>query len=439
MHRIFYTLLLFLAFQSSIFSTDCFNGRYKQKIFQDVTITSDVKYAKLQRSDGAWLDYKYDVYQPKNDTAQNRPLVVLAHGGAYLEIPLLDKKSPDIVELALDLTQKGYVVISIGYRLETNLLSLLSEENMIKAVGRAVMDARLAFCRIVDTTLHYNNPYRIDLQSVFIGGVSAGTVSFLHGMFLDSISQMPNQYRQWIEQVVPNAQQLLDDKFCGANILGMINVSGAVLDTAWIKPNRQYPALLSQHGTVDVAIPYSYGHPFGLPMLPNLMGSSLIDKRYKNLGLRSELETWVNYNHVPFVGGLNLGALFGQNPLAVVFNPYVLDSTKRHITNFCYSLLTCDALTTGIKQHLMDSPISIFPNPSNGSFQIKIPFEAKYQNGTIDMYDISGKNVYQTNFPVFTENVFIDKHLPNGAYFIKLAYQKDEEEYIYTSKINIVH
>ncbi|HNB49429.1 MAG TPA: T9SS type A sorting domain-containing protein, partial [Chitinophagales bacterium] len=96
-------------------------------------------------------------------------------------------------------------------------------------------------------------------------------------------------------------------------------------------------------------------------------------------------------------------------------------------------------LTTGIKQHLMDSPISIFPNPSNGNFQIKIPFEAKYHNGTIDMYDISGKNVYQTNFPVFTENVFIDKHLPNGAYFIKLAYQKDEEEYIYTSKINIVH
>ena len=84
--------------------------------------------------------------------------MVLAHGGGYID--LLDQKSPDIVELAIDLVKRGYVVISLEYREEANPFVLLSEESMIKAVGRSLIDIRDATCSIMDTTINFGNPYK---------------------------------------------------------------------------------------------------------------------------------------------------------------------------------------------------------------------------------------------------------------------------------------
>lgn len=436
MQQIFTFFFLILIYSTSI-ATNCYNGRYKQKVFNEFTVTNDIKYAYKQRSDGAWLNLKYDVYQPKNDTAQNRPLIFLAHGSGFLEIPLLDKKSPDIVELAIDLTLKGYVVVSVDYRHEPNPLSFFSEESMIKAVGRGVIDVRDAMCRIMDTTFNYGNPYKIDPNKVIMGGVSGGAISLMLGAFIDNLDGLPMQYKQWILDVEPNAQALLENKYCGSTILGIVNISGAVLDTAWIKEGKGYPPLMSQHGTADPIVPFNFGKPFNIPTLPNLMGSYLIDKRYKNLGQRSELETWISYSHVPFVGGFNLDAIFGPNPFAIVFNPFVLDSTKRHITNFCYSLIDCDALTTTIKQHLVDGNMSIFPNPSNGNFSINIPKENRFEKWNIEAYDISGKQVFQQNNLQHTETIHVQENLGKGLYFIKLYFDRNNERFFYLGKVSI--
>lgn len=435
MQKIIYTVLLLSYFVLPINATDCFNGRYKNKVFSDFTRIDNVSYARKQRSDGVWQNLVYDVYQPKNDTATNRPIVVLAHGGGYID--LLDQKSPDIVELAIDLVLRGYVVISLEYREEPNPFVLLSEESMIKAVGRSLIDIRDATCRIMDTTVNSGNPYKIDYNKVIIGGVSAGSVSFLHALFLDSLSWMPPQYQQWILQIEPNTQALLDNRYCGANVIGMLNISGALLDTAWIKPNRNYPPLLSQHGTADPIVPYNYDHPFHLPTLPKLMGSYLIDKRYKNLGLRSEFQSWINYSHVPFIGGLNIDALFSQNPAAIIFNPYVLDSTKSHIANFSYSLIGCDQRPTGIKQNLVNSTISIFPNPSNGSFTIPVPKEGHFQKWSVELYDINGKQMYNQVYSNPTDLITINEELPAGLYFIKMYYEKNAEWFVYTGKVSV--
>lgn len=439
MSKNFYILFFFLLFFSSpTQATNCSNNRYKKIVFNEFNVVNDIFYSRKQRSDGAWLNYKYDVYLPKNDTVQSRPLIILAHGSAFLEIPLLDKKSPDIVELAIDLVKKGYVVVSVEYRSEPNPLAFFSEESMIKAVGRAVIDIRNAMCHIMDTTNNFGNPFKIDPNTVIVGGVSAGAISLMHGAFIDNLNMLPSQYKQWILEVEPNADSLLNNKYCGANILGIINISGAVLDTAWIQPNHTYPPLLSQHGTADPIVPYNFAKPFNIPMLPNLMGSYLIDKRYKNLGLRTELETWVGYSHVPFVGGFNIEALLSPNPLAIVFNPPVLDSTKRHITNFCYSLIGCDAMTTAIKQHVVNNAIAIYPNPSSGSFSIQIPTEGKWDNWNIDIYDISGKQVYTKQAIQATELLHINETFSKGLYFIKLYFDRNEERYIYLGKVSIL-
>lgn len=436
MQRVLYTLLLLSFFITPGNATDCFNGRYKNKVFSEYTVLNNITYARKQTSDGRWQNLGYDVYQPKNDTASGRPVVVLAHGGGYID--LLDQKSPDIVELAIDLVKRGYVVISLEYREEANPLVLLSEENMVKAVGRSLIDIRDATCSIMDTTINHGNPYKVDYSKVIVGGVSAGSVSFLQAIFLDSLSWMSPQYQQWILQVEPNSQALLDNRYCGANVIGMINISGALLDTAWIKPNRVYPALLSQHGTADPIVPYNYDHPFHLPMLPKLMGSYLIDKRCKHLGLRSEFDSWLGYSHVPFIGGFNIDALFGTNPLALIFNPYVLDSTKRHIANFCYSLIDCDSRITGIREHIVSAKMDILPNPSNGNFTIQIPKEINTDKLNLVIYDMEGKELQNKTYSGNTSFIAVNEKLPSGLYFIKMFYQRQEESFVYTGRITIM-
>ncbi|MDB5227364.1 MAG: hypothetical protein JWN78_1557 [Bacteroidota bacterium] len=439
MKRILYTLLFLSIFSSPSKATDCFNGRYKNKVFNDFTLINNVVYARKQRSDGIWQNLAYDVYLPKNDTATNRPAVVLAHGGGYID--LLDQKSPDIVELAIDLVERGYVVISIEYREEPSPFSLLVEENMVKAVCRALIDTRDATCSIVDTTVNFGNPYKIDKEKVIVGGVSAGAVSFLHALFLDSISWMPERYQQWALQVEPNSQALLNNRYCGAHVLGMIGVSGAILDTNWILPGRTYPALLLQHGTADAIVPFKYDNPFHIPSLPKLMGSYLINQRCQNLGFRCELETWVGYGHVPFLGsenGLNLQALFTRNPLGFVLNPVVLDSTKNHIAHFCYSLIDCNERTTGIRENIISSNLGIFPNPSKGNFYIQTPKDITTKKWDVTIFDIVGKEKFHSEFPGNSEFISVGENFPPGMYVIKLHGEHNNESLAYTGKVTVL-
>jgi hypothetical protein len=431
MKKLLYTLFFLTVFSFPAESTDCFNGRYSSKVFGDFTVINNVVYARKQRSDGLWQKLAYDVYQPKNDTASNRPVVVLAHGGGYID--LLDQKSPDIVEMAIDLTLRGYVVISIEYREEPNPFSLLDPEKMVKAVSRALIDTRDATCSIVDTTVNFGNPYRIDIRKVIVGGVSAGAVSFLHAIFLDSISWMPQQYRQWALEVEPNSQALLDNRYCGAHVLGMIGISGALLDTSWIRPDRVYPALLLQHGTADPVVPYKYDNPFHIAALPKLMGSYLVDIRSRNLGYRCELDTWPGFGHVPFLGGFNPSALFGPNPLAIIFNPTVLDSTKQHIAHFCYSLIDCNAaLPTAVKEHLINGRLDVYPNPSGGEVTLRLPNVA-VNKWLLTLYDITGKAQYVKDI-TGAQFLTIHPELQPGLYYLKLSFERNGESYYYSGR-----
>jgi len=169
------------------------------------------------------------------------------------------------------------------------------------------------------------------------------------------------------------------------------------------------------------------------------MGSKLIDQRLKHVGARSELDTWIGYSHVPFVGGLNIEALLSPNPLAIVFNPPVLDSTKRHITHFCYSLIDCETRVTGIKEHLVSSNLSIFPNPSTGIFTIQMPKATNAQQWRVEVFNIEGKSYIDQEYPGNIEQIQIDEKLPSGMYFVKIQFNKNNESSVYTGKINIVN
>ena len=201
------TLLLLMQIVQFLQAEDCTNGRYIRQVFSRVQVHKNIVYARKIQSNGAPIYLRYDVYEPYGDTLSERPVMLLIHGGAYLK--LLDQNSPDIVLMCDYFAKRGYVTVSIDYRQESNFLSILSAENMTKAVARALIDTRDAVDHLMRTYTN-GNPYRIDTSRAFIGGVSAGAVSTLFISYLDSLQMLPTQMQQWIiEATGPESDSII--------------------------------------------------------------------------------------------------------------------------------------------------------------------------------------------------------------------------------------
>ena len=73
--------------------------------------------------------------------------------------------------------------------------------------------------------------------------------------------------------------------------------------------------------------------------------------------------------------------------------------------------------TTGVVENAAQASISISPNPSHGKFQLMISSAATAENGMIEVYDLTGKSIYQseslsTKFAVDLTNQ------TKGTYFV---------------------
>lgn len=431
------SLVLAISFTNAQDSQDCLEGRYKEKIFQSYRKINNVKYGVAETSYGVMQKLVYDVYLPPlRDENNNRPVVMLAHGGGYIN--LLDQKSPDIVKIAEELVVRGYVVISVEYREEQSILSLFSEKDMVLAVARSLIDIRNATCQIADTTFNHGNPYGIDPERVFVGGVSAGSVSFLHAIFLDSLSWMPSQYQEWILEMEPNTQALLDDKYCGANIIGLINISGALLDTAWIKDYKKdiYPPMMHVHGDLDNIVPYKNRSPFDIKELPKLYGSYFINKGLQRLGIRSELDVWKGYGHVPFFG-VNLGEILSGDLVNVILDKKIWPATRDHIIDFCYDLLKCEDIILSREDKPIQS-LKAYPNPSNGKFYLDVPFEQINDKARVSIINTNGQEVFYRDFDFVSNIIEINHPLNSGLYLINLVLENNDKITSYSGKMMIV-
>ena len=83
-------------------------------MFDAVTTSSDVSYGSAIDQQGTNVDLKMDIYEPAGDTATARPAIVWVHGGSFSSG---DKTSGEIVFEATEMAKKGYVSVSINYRL----------------------------------------------------------------------------------------------------------------------------------------------------------------------------------------------------------------------------------------------------------------------------------------------------------------------------------
>lgn len=269
--------------------------RYLDALFAETTV-QEVTYSQP-------YGLTMDIYQPKNDAQQNRPVVVLAFGGGFVSG---SNKNPVMVRLGENLAKRGYVVASINYRIAPGLFNLLDSVAAAEVVIKALNDARAAV-RFLRGSAANGNPYNIDPDRIMMGGNSAGAVLAVHMAYLDSADVLP-PYMQTIVQNNGGFEGNSGNPGYSSHISAVFNMAGAIARTGWIDANE--PAIVSFHGVDDDVVPYECGDVYtgltgGVDVI-NLCGSKAIHENALNVGVSTALNPYPG-KHVPWMDS-NTGA-----------------------------------------------------------------------------------------------------------------------------------
>lgn len=241
---------LFIASSTQLVA-QCSGGRYAQKIFPGApAVTSDVQYGSNTKYDGSNQILYLDVYEPQCDVATNRPLIIIAHGGAFA---IGSKTDPSYVALCVGFAQLGYVVASIEYRLGF----LQDQYGFNGAIMRGVHDGRAAVRFMRDNALNGPNTWKIDPTKIYFGGPSAGGIMALHLAYQNQQSELTMNCGGSPGAEENSIEGTSNTLAASSTVNAILVISGGIRDLSWIQTN-DIPAYLA-HGTVDGTVPYGSG------------------------------------------------------------------------------------------------------------------------------------------------------------------------------------
>lgn len=388
--------------QKRYFDENCFG----------VKITKDVQYGENKNFLGTSFQKLYmDIYEPKNDTLSQRPLIILAHGGGFTG--LLDKRNVwSIDQLCRRFAGMGYVTATIDYR--EGFFPDIS--NPVKAAREAViravhdMKASIRFFRKDADRL---NVYKINPNLIIIGGESAGAITAIHTAYMDNVKEFNDlgidlSNIGGLEGNTGNPGYSSD-----ANIV--IELCGAINDTLWIEKGDQ--PLVAMHGDKDGTVPF--GHDNAFAIIP-LYGSSCIAERMKNIHIDYAFYNFKGQDHVPFH----------------IANDSVLymDTTVIFIKTFLYP-----KVKQGVIPFDEEKEVKLFPNPARSGFNIAVSKDLK-EDVTIELFDNTGRCVYKNKYKNYVNQDYIaseffvpTSNLIFGTYFVRLI----SGDYIRSEKVII--
>jgi acetyl esterase/lipase len=145
--------------------------RYRDVIFPNLTITSGLTYGSAPDLSGNQVTLTLDMYQPSGDTQRSRPAIVLVHGGSFVGGSSTDS---GVVKLAKAFAQRGYVAVSINYRLLGDKEKCGQEDPPSQACVTAVLAAQHDAQAAVRWMRANATTYGVDPTRIAIGGTSAG-------------------------------------------------------------------------------------------------------------------------------------------------------------------------------------------------------------------------------------------------------------------------
>jgi acetyl esterase/lipase len=291
--------------------------RFVDSVFAEVDTVKDIQYRTATNFVGATETLLLDLYKPKNDTMQHRPLIIIIHGGSFYEGTRNDAFSS---ATAAYLAKKGFITASIEYRLGIDPSVFTNPSILPQQFGaatfRAIQDTKAAV-RFLKTKAD-SQQYMIDTSKVFLCGYSAGAVTAIHYAHAQ-IEEIATK----VDLTDLGSIETGDNLTVSSSIKGYISFAGAIFDTNWI--SAEDVPFVSFHGTKDTILPYAVGYVFNISTSPEIYGDYTIHTHADQLGITNKLVTYQDAGH-DFVG--TPGLLISSLDSAVTFLYPLLGNTS---------------------------------------------------------------------------------------------------------------
>lgn len=242
---VFLTLLFLYDRKTTLGSTKFIDPLYTVKT------SNNIKYGTAVGYNGKPEDLFLDIYEPNDESSENRPLIVFVHGGSFVAG---DKSVYS--ENAVNMAKKGYVVSSINYRLDTTRANNpynARSPDLDKPIGTSREDTLMAIRFLIGKS----QDYRINTEKIFLGGSSAGAVTALYTAFSEEVD--------------------------AKKIKAVYAIAGTVVEDDLDIIDENDPPTIMFNGTTDTIVPYS-------------MATATIDK-LKSKGVTANLVTYQGAGH----------------------------------------------------------------------------------------------------------------------------------------------
>ncbi len=199
--------------------------RYRDLVFPSASITQNIAYGSaVNRHSNRREILQLDLYQPSGDQVLRRPAIVLVHGGGLTGG---SKSNPNLSYIGTDLARRGFVAVSINYRVAPSRSVRTSAD--ITAASHD-MKAAIRWLRRYATT------YRIDGSRIGCLGHSAGAFLCCETAYVpgEGVSGNPGY---------------------SSEVGAVVDLWGALTDLT--KMDKGEAPVMIIHGTKDPAVPYS--------------------------------------------------------------------------------------------------------------------------------------------------------------------------------------
>ncbi|HET6833188.1 MAG TPA: neocarzinostatin apoprotein domain-containing protein, partial [Acidimicrobiales bacterium] len=209
--------------------------RYIDPVFDEVEITHDVVYRDTVDANGGPVQLTLDVYEPAGDKASARPAVVWMHGGWFA-----DGDKADMADYAEAFARRGYVAVSMEYRMRPDLHCCPTRDAM--GITEALVDGREDAMAGLEWLHDHAGDYRIDPRAVAVGGDGAGAANAFGLAFTAEPPDHPGGGHAMLQQEHEGDRRML---------AAALPISGVSLD----RPAEGAPPVLAFHGTEDSLAP----------------------------------------------------------------------------------------------------------------------------------------------------------------------------------------
>lgn len=253
----FLVLCLGFNLMSTVVANNPQNGkpvRYLQPTFEKIVAEKDIEFGEVTNFKGQTEKLLLDVYSPEGDTETHRPVILWFHGGGFR--PGNDKRQDYIVKFSKDFARRGYVCISINYRIREN-----PKDDRTGTMSDALKDAMSG----LEWIRANHKKLGVDPSKIIVGGGSAGGMLTVNFGFRDGTAAEP-----W-------------DK---TGILGLVNLWGSPEPSYLFSViDKNDPPMIMVHGTEDKILPFDY--------------AVMLDKQLTDNHVRHELIRLEGAGHTP--------------------------------------------------------------------------------------------------------------------------------------------